>query len=151
MGTRYRTHVTRKGLVVKSGLEKAIAEQLDQHGIKYGYETIKLPWNDRNPRAQCGDCGAKSVFQKRIYIPDFILPDGSIIEGKGRLTSDDRKLLKGVRALNPDVVIRIIFGRDNKLSKKSTTRYSDWTESNGFEFVIGATIPTKWLRLWRKG
>jgi hypothetical protein len=147
---RFKKHVTKKVLVVKSGLEKAIAEQLDDERIKYGYETIKLPWDDRNPRAECAECGAKSVFQKRVYIPDFILPDGSIIEGKGRLTSDDRKLLKGVRARNPDTVIRIIFARDNRLSKKSKTRYSDWATQFGFEYTIGARIPPGWLKLWKR-
>lgn len=85
---------------------------------------------------------------KRTYIPDFILSfkDGRkmYLEVKGFLRPDDQAKLRSVKEQNPDLDIRIIFGKDNKLNKKSRMRYSDWANKYGFPFSIG-TIPEDWF------
>jgi len=82
------------------------------------------------------------------YTPDWtvVLPSGKrfFIESKGYLGPDDRRILKAVKAQNPDIDLRLLFQRNNKLSKTSPNKYSDWAERLGFPWCVGA-IPTKWL------
>jgi hypothetical protein len=148
VGTSYRTHVTKSGLVVRSGLEIKVAEQLEDEGVKFEYEPRTFEWEDKQSRARCLECGSKEVYQRRKYLVDFAVGPSSYIETKGRLTSGDRKLLKGVRECNPDIDLRLIFDRDNKLSKQSKTRYSEWAAQFGFAYAIGGRVPPNWIKEW---
>lgn len=89
---------------------------------------------------------------KRNYIPDFKLKNGTYIEGKGRLTLEDRKKMLWVKEQNPGVIIRFIFGSgNNKLTKKSKTTYLDWAKYNGFEAIdVSEPIPKHWFKKTRK-
>ena len=60
----------------RSGLEKSVAADLKEREVAYEYETVKLPYE---------------VKETRTYTPDFILPNGIIVETKGRFTTADRK------------------------------------------------------------
>ena len=60
----------------RSGLEIKVKDYLVEHGVKVKYEAIKIEWED---------------LMYRTYTPDFVLPNGIIIETKGRFTSDDRR------------------------------------------------------------
>jgi ribosomal protein S26 len=124
---------------VRSGLEARVREDLDERGIKYEYETVKLPYIKK----YCPACG--EAIQKGNYIPDFII--GSIIvEVKGRFTAQDRKKHISVRELNPDVDIRILFQRDQKIGKNSTTKYSTWCDKKGIVYAFGETVPEEWIQ-----
>ena len=75
--------------------------------------------------------------KERKYLPDFANKKDKnlIIEGKGRLVSEDRKKLLWVKEQHPELRIIIIFGKaDNKLFKGSKTTYGDWAQANGFEW-----------------
>lgn len=82
------------------------------------------------------------------YIPDFRIEfkDGRVmyIEAKGFLRPEDRAKLLAVKAQHSDIDIRIIFERDNKMSRTSKVRYSDWATKHGFPFSIG-TVPRSWF------
>jgi hypothetical protein len=139
---------TKSGLVVRSGLELLVAEQLDKAKVKYKYEGEQLEWKDYNPRVQCDKCGVRGrSFQTRRYTPDFTI-NGTRVEVKGRLTSRDRKTLNGVLRDNPGCKLYIIFGADNKLSKSSKTRYSDWAKKNKIEYSLKGIVPKEWIELW---
>lgn len=81
------------------------------------------------------------------YIPDFILtfPNGAriYIEYKGYLRRDDERKLISVKQQHPDLDIRIVFQKNNRLVGRKM-RYSDWAIKNGFEYAIGK-IPDYWL------
>ena len=83
------------------------------------------------------------------YVPDFILKFKNgrkiYIEVKGYLRSEDRTKLLAVKESHPQLDLRIIFAKDNKLNSRSRTRYSDWATRNNFVFSIG-TIPEKWFQ-----
>ncbi len=85
----------------------------------------------------------------RKYNPDFIikLKDGRkiYIEVKGYLRSDDRAKLLAVKRDNPDIDLRIVFQKNNKLNKRSRTYYSDWAERHDLPFAIGE-IPKEWFK-----
>ena len=51
----------------RSGLEKRTAQYLRKHKVKFKYETLKIQWQD---------------MRFRTYTPDFVLPNGIIIETK---------------------------------------------------------------------
>jgi hypothetical protein len=50
-----------------------------------------------------------------------------------------------VKEHNPDTDIRILFQTDNWISKKKTSRYSDWCDKNGFIYHIGEEVPESWV------
>ncbi len=114
----------------RSGLEQDIADQLRKCGVPVVYEEEKIKYR---------------VEETREYIPDFKLPNGIYIEGKGRFTTADRKkhlLLKEQYSLD----IRFVFSNSsNKIRKGSKTTYADWCRKNGFKYS-DKTIPVEWIK-----
>lgn len=80
------------------------------------------------------------------YTPDFPLPNGIIVETKGRFLPADRKKHLLVRKSNPDIDVRFVFQNPNaRISKTSKTTYADWCDKNGFLYAKGL-IPDEWLK-----
>ena len=115
----------------RSGFEGHIAYLLEEAGVDYEYETVKI----------------KYVKPSRIatYTPDFILPNGIIVEAKGQFVTADRQKHLLIREQYPDVDIRIIFGRSTtKIGKRSKTSYGDWCVAKGIKFA-DKVIPAQWI------
>jgi len=116
---------------MRSKLEEQVAGTLDDYQISYEYESLKLPY----VQPEVG----------RVYIPDFILKNGILLEVKGKLDVDARRKMKWVREHNPEEDIRFVFHRNNKLTRaKKSWRYSDWCRNNDYLccFVApGRTVP----------
>jgi hypothetical protein len=123
---------------VRSGLEARVREDLDNRKIKYEYETVEIPYIKKC----CPECSA--IIQRGKYIPDFIIGN-VVVEVKGRFTAQDRKKHVSVREMNPDVDIRILFQRDQKIAKNSATKYSDWCDKKGIVYAFGETVPQEWI------
>ncbi len=85
-----------------------------------------------------------SYMKSGTYIPDFFLPNGIILEAKGRFLSSDRTKHKLIQQQWPTLDIRFIFQRDNTLSKKSKTTYTEWCNQHGFKCAV-KTVPKTWL------
>ena len=112
----------------RSGLECNVADQLSDNKIQYKYETERIPY-----------------LINSTYLPDFILPNGIIIECKGRFTSEDRRKMRLVKEQHPEKDIRIVFSRSSaKINKGSKTSYGDWCTRYGFPFA-DKLIPAAWL------
>jgi hypothetical protein len=115
----------------RSGLEERVAEQLDQLGIEYTYEKVKLKYI--KPASQ------------HVYTPDFVLANGIIVETKGRFLAPDRQKHILVKRHNPDLDIRFVFSNSNaRISKASKTTYAMWCRKHGYQFA-DKTIPEEWL------
>jgi hypothetical protein len=115
----------------RSGLEERVAEQLDQLGIEYTYEKVKLKYI--KPASQ------------HVYTPDFVLANGIIVETKGRFLAPDRQKHILVKRHNPDLDIRFVFSNSNaRISKTSKTTYAMWCRKYGYQFADKA-IPSEWL------
>jgi len=86
--------------------------------------------------------------KKRTYSPDFILPNGIIVEAKGKLDRAVREKMALVMEQNPHLDIRLLFMRDNKITRTSKTRYSDWCEKRGIKYAIDeqGRIPEEWIK-----
>lgn len=115
----------------RSGLEDATADLLNHHGIPFQYEERKVHF----------------IKPARVtrYTPDFILPNGIIIETKGRFVTDDRQKMILISQQHPDLDIRIVFSNpNNRISKGSPTTYAMWCERHGFTYAK-APVPEAWL------
>jgi hypothetical protein len=112
----------------RSGFERTIAAQLTKAGVKFKYEAKRITYTKKTG----------------VYIPDFVMPSGALIETKGRLSSADRTKHKLLHEQRPDLDVRFIFQRDQRLSKASDTLYSEWCDKHGFKYAVG-TIPQSWI------
>jgi hypothetical protein len=128
--------VTAKQVAIKygfrSGLEERVAEQLDQLGVEYTYEKVKLKYI--RPASE------------HVYTPDFVLSNGIIVETKGRFLPADRMKHIMVKKHNPKLDIRFVFSNSNaRISKASRTTYAEWCRKNGYKYA-DKTIPIEWLQ-----
>lgn len=122
-----------RGLVegYRSGLEDRIGEQLSGLGLPVLFEVTKVKYTP--------------PLKQRSYTPDFILPNGIIIETKGRFITDDRQKHKAIKAEHPLLDVRFVFSRSKtKISKTSKTTYAAWCEKYGFQFA-DAYVPREWI------
>ena len=116
-------------MAFRSGLEEKVADLMVELGVKYEYESTKVPY----------------VIQHN-YTPDFLLPNGVYLECKGYWDPDDRRKIKVVKEQNPDLDIRMVFQSPfNKISKKSKTTYAQWCDKHNILWTSFANIPLEWL------
>lgn len=117
----------------RSGLEVQVANQLKDAGVDAKYE-------DPDSKIEY------EVNETRRYTPDFKLPNGIIIETKGRFVTADRKKHKLIREQHPEYDIRFVFSNSKaKISKLSSTTYAMWCEKHGFKYA-DKLVPLAWLR-----
>lgn len=136
MVTRRKKPLSSSGVGLKygfrSGLEEKVAEFLTSKGVKFTFETLKVPY--------------VKPETKHTYTPDFILDNGIIIETKGRWLLDDRKKHLLIRKQHPNLDIRILFQNANaKISKGSKTSYADFCEKHNIPYAH-REIPEAWLK-----
>lgn len=115
----------------RSGLEEKLAAQLQQAGVKAEYEPVTIRY-------------VKPEKEHR-YTPDYVLPNGIIIESKGRFVTADRQKHLHIKENHPGLDIRFVFSNPrNRIGKKSQTTYAMWCDKHGFKWS-GPVIPTEWL------
>lgn len=116
----------------RSSLEKEIWRQVpDKTKRKVKYESEIL-----------------SYVVKRKYTPDFIITNGKkkiYVEVKGYFRSEDMAKMIAIKAFNPELDIRFVFAKDNKVSKAKKLTYSDWCRKHNFPYAIGR-IPDEWFK-----
>lgn len=116
-------------MAFRSKLEEKVADLLVELGVKYEYESTKVPY-----------------VIEHVYTPDFILPNGVVLECKGYWDSDDRRKIKAVKTLNPELDLRMVFQAPfNTISKRSKTTYAKWCERHDIPWTSFQNIPLKWL------
>ena len=127
--TSRRQHAIKNGY--RSGLEDDISVDLKERGVAFEYETLKIKW---------------VLNENKSYTPDFILPNGIIIESKGRFVAADRKKHLKVQEQYPNLDIRFVFSNSRgKINKGSSTTYGDWCDKHGFIYS-DKRIPDEWLK-----
>ena len=125
-----RAMAKKKGF--RSGLEEQVANQIKSKGLKVEYEQTKISY--------------VIPESKHTYTPDFVLPNGVIIESKGRFLIEDRKKHLLIKAQQPHLDIRFVFTSSSaKISKGSKTNYADWCVKNGFLYA-DKFIPDSWFK-----
>ncbi len=123
----------RKESGFRSRLERKIAERLQEKGVEYEYETVKIKYARPSRTA--------------TYNPDFLLSKYHfIIECKGQFKAQDRQKHLLVKQQYPHLDIRFVFNRPaQKLSKTTKMTYADWCEKHGFLYAK-EDVPDAWLR-----
>lgn len=118
------------GTTYRSKFEETVAKKLEDAGVNYSYESVKIQYE---------------VNQVRKYTPDFLLPNGIIIETKGRFVAADRMKHLRIKEQIPELDIRFVFQNPNvKLSKTSKTSYAQWCDKNGFKWA-SKEVPQEWI------
>ncbi len=128
----------------RSHLEVRVADLLTSSGVRYSYEEWSYEYDYPIPRGVCDSCGGQDIYTERTYTPDFFLPNGIVVEAKGKMTAPVRKKMLAVKASWPDLDLRLLFMRDNKIHKNSTTRYTEWATKHGFPNSV-EPIPQEWV------
>ena len=123
-----RRHAIKNGY--RSGLEDDIAKDLKDRGVNFEYEKLKVQWQ---------------LLENKTYTPDFKLPNGIIIESKGRFVQADRKKHLIIQDQHPFLDIRFVFSNSRaKLYKGAKSTYGDWCNKHGFLYA-DKRIPDEWL------
>jgi len=113
----------------RSQLEEKVADLLVELNIDYDYETERIPYTIQHH-----------------YTPDFILPNGVVLECKGYWEASDRRKIKQIVKDNPDLDLRMVFQAPfNKISKKSKTTYAQWCDRLKIPWCAYYDIPIDWL------
>ena len=116
----------------RSWLEADVANGLTERKIDFEYETKKITYVE--------------PLKVRTYTPDLTLFDEElIIEVKGRWTAIDRRKMGEVLEQNPELNIKMLFHKDNTISRNSRTRYSDWCRKRQIDYHIGIDVPQEWI------
>jgi len=114
----------------RSGLEHTVLDSLKNRNCSAQYECLKIEWED---------------LAYRTYTPDFLLPNGILIETKGRFTPDDRMKHLAIKKQHPDLDIRFVFTNSrSKLRKGAKTTYGSWCEKHGFLYA-DKDVPQEWV------
>lgn len=119
-------------LPYRSGLEDKIALQLDRMGVEKVYEKYSLPYT--------------IPTSNHLYTPDFILPNGIIIEAKGIFEAKDRQKHLLIKEQYPNLDIRFVFSNaKTKIYAGSRTTVADWCNKYGFVYAT-KEIPPAWFK-----
>ncbi len=115
----------------RSGLEEANAKHLASLGATVLFEHLKVPYTV-----------PESLHH---YTPDFELPNGILVETKGKFETSDRKKHELIAAQVPGLDLRFVFQRpSDPLYKGSKTTYAQWAEKRRFKWAF-KLIPPAWL------
>ncbi len=116
----------------RSGFEHKVADQLNEAKIDFEYETKVIDYI--KPETN------------HTYTIDFTLPNGILVETKGRWVLEDRKKHLLIKDQHPELDIRIVFQNPNgKIRKGSKTTYANFCDKHGIKWA-GKTIPDAWYK-----
>jgi hypothetical protein len=115
----------------RSGFEHKVSDQLKENKVKFEYETTVIPYI--KPET------------KHTYTIDFTLPNGILVETKGRWVAEDRKKHLLIKKQHPELDIRIVFmSGKTKIRKGSKTTYGSYCDKHGIPWAE-KTIPQEWF------
>lgn len=129
--------------IYRSGLEEKTAKALEELGVPFTFETLKIPYI--------------VPASDHTYTPDFIITTKTgktiIVETKGIWDCTDRMKHLLIRQQHPELDIRFVFTRSKtKISKTSATTYAKICEGKWRGKFKGVTwqyadkrIPEEWL------
>lgn len=114
---------------MRSKFEKKVAAKLKRLSQPFSYEDGKYPY-----------------ILRGNYIPDFVLPNGTVIEVKGYLDYDDRRKMLAVKEANPNLKIVFLFMKPHQKMSKRQQTHAEWAEEHGFEWIDIDKLNKKWLK-----
>jgi hypothetical protein len=116
----------------RSGLEEKVGEQLKKLKVNAEYESFKIPY-------------IVPVIN-RTYTPDYLLPNGIVLELKGLFVLEDRKKHLLIKEQYPNLDIRFVFSNSRtKLRKGAKSNYGEWCKKHGFIYA-DKEVPHSWVK-----
>lgn len=116
----------------RSGLEEVNANHLQALGVTPNYEAYEIEYTVPE--------------SKHRYTPDFVLPNGIVIETKGVWDAEDRRKHLLIKQQYPQLDIRFVFNRSKSpLYKGSKTTYAKFCEQHSIKYA-DKLIPKEWLK-----
>lgn len=115
-------------MALKSGFERSIVANLNMRKVKFEYETLQVPYR-----------------LDGTYNPDFIFPNGVIVEAKGLLDRDSKRKMMAVKKQHPELDIRFLFMEGGKKVPGSKQTHGQWATKNGFPWAEGIEVPEEWI------
>ena len=116
----------------RSDLEGQVADQLDKQCVKYRFEPHWIRYQ----------------IEKK-YKPDFLLPNGILIEVKGWFKFDDQRKHKLIKSQYPELDIRFVFQKINNKVQGGRFTNKEWCEKYNFKFAE-SIVPNSWIHEKRK-
>ena len=106
----------------RSGFEHKVSDQLKENKIKFEYETTVIDYI--KPETQ------------HTYTIDFTLPNGILVETKGRWVLEDRKKHLLIKKQHPELDIRMVFqSSKTKIRKGSKTTYAMYCDKHNIPWA----------------
>lgn len=116
----------------RSGLEDKNGQHLASLGVPVLFETFAIKY--------------LVPETLRRYTPDFLLPNGIIVETKGIFDATDRAKHILIKAQWPELDIRFVFTRAKApIAPGSKTTLAMWAVKNGYQWAE-KLIPPEWLK-----
>tara|TARA_R110001606_G_scaffold14737_7_gene61706 strand:+ start:238 stop:666 length:429 start_codon:yes stop_codon:yes gene_type:complete len=116
----------------RSGFEHKVSDQLKENKIKFEYETTVI--NYIKPETN------------HTYTIDFTLPNGILVETKGRWVLEDRKKHLLIKKQHPELDIRMVFqSSKTKIRKGSKTTYAMYCDKHDIPWAE-KIVPESWLK-----
>jgi len=116
----------------RSGFEHKVSDQLKENKIKFEYETTVIDYI--KPQTN------------HTYTIDFTLPNGILVETKGRWVLEDRKKHLLIKKQHPELDIRMVFqSSKTKIRKGSKTTYAMFCDKHDIPWAE-KVIPESWLK-----
>lgn len=114
----------------RSGFEHTVADQLTEAKVNFEYENTVITY--LKPETH------------HTYTIDFTLPNGILIETKGRWVLEDRKKHILIKKQHPELDIRFVFMNSNgKIRKGSKTTYANFCDKHEITWA-NKVIPEEW-------
>lgn len=113
----------------RSQTEFRVAAELSRQKVKFAYESRSFPYTISS-----------------TYTPDFILPNGIVLEVKGALDAADRRKMIAVRKQHPELDIRFVFQHPGSRASGLKSTVSQWATKNKFQWCRVGEIPSSWLK-----
>jgi hypothetical protein len=127
-----------KRVKLRSGFEAKVKKSLEARGVEFEYESERLLYIVPE--------------SKHNYTPDYIVitEKGTklYIEAKGNFTAADRKKMLLVVQQHPELDIRMLFMRQNKIQRNSKTTYGSWCDKHGIKWAVSSLghVPETWVK-----
>lgn len=120
---------------VRSKFEKTVLDDLNSRKKKFKYESMEIAYT-----------------LHKNYIPDLVLPNGIVVELKGKFPKDQRDKMLAVKEQYPDLDIRMVF-MSLKARLPDAKKRKDGTYMSCEEWAIKykwvyaeKCIPESWFR-----
>lgn len=114
----------------RSKFETKVDQALAKQGVVAEYEAVAIPFD-----------------VPHTYNPDYLLPNGILLEAKGYFSPEDRREMLAVVRQHPALDIRMLFQRaKTPIRKGSKTTYGMWCAKHNIPWCD--ITDTRTLRGW---